>query len=57
MRCWKERISRVYDGKEKNGQLICNQCGNIIGQLRENNRGEYYKMDREKFTYSGQKIK
>ena len=56
LRCWKERITRVYDGKEKDGKLICSQCGNALGHLKENNRGKYYKMDKDQFTYTGKKI-
>lgn len=56
LRCWKNRITRVYDGKEENEKLICSQCGNDMGILKENNRGKYYKMNDDQFTYTGKKI-
>ena len=56
LRCWKNRITRVYEGKEKEGKLICGDCSNVLGELEENNRGKYYKMISDQFTYTGKKI-
>ncbi|MGM0411027.1 MAG: hypothetical protein ACQEQF_09735 [Bacillota bacterium] len=56
LRCWKNRITRVYEGKEDEGKLICGNCNNILGELKENNRGKYYDMNRDEFTYTGKKI-
>jgi predicted RNA-binding Zn-ribbon protein involved in translation (DUF1610 family) len=57
LRCWKDRITRVYEGKEKDNNLVCRECGNSLGELSKNNRGKYYKMNRDEFTYTGNKIK
>jgi len=56
LRCWKNRITRAYDAKEVNDKLVCSECDNIIGELEENNRGKYYKMNRDEFTFTGKKI-
>ncbi|MFO7814209.1 MAG: hypothetical protein R6V14_00455 [Halanaerobiales bacterium] len=33
LRCWKSKITRIYDTKVENGKLRCGKCGNIIGDL------------------------
>ena len=53
LRCWKSKIKRVYDGEVQNGNLVCSNCGNIIGKVED----DYVKMNRDAFTYTGTKIK
>lgn len=52
LRCWKSKITRVYEGEVKNSNLICGNCGNIIGKLKENR----VKMNNDSFIYTGTKI-
>lgn len=51
LRCWKEKITRAYDGNVDKDQLVCGECGNVIAEERE----DYYKMDSDQFTYTGTK--
>ena len=53
LRCWESKIMRVYDGELKDGNLICGNCANIIGEME----GNYVKMNREAFNYTGTKVK
>lgn len=53
LRCWKSKITRMYDGEVKDGQLVCTHCGNIIGEVKE----KCVDMTRKAFTYSGRKIR
>ena len=53
LRCWKDRIKRFYESKIQDGNLVCNNCDNIIGI----DEGEYFKMERIAFTYTGTKIR
>ncbi len=52
LRCWKNKIARLYDAQIEGDNLICNNCGNIIGEVKEN----YIKMNSNAFTYTGTKI-
>lgn len=52
LRCYKERITRVYDGRMERDKLKCQNCGNIIGLLK----GSYIEMNSDAFIYSGRKI-
>ncbi len=53
LRCWKDRIERFYDSEIKGANLVCGSCGNIIGE----DDGDYFKMNRDAFTYTGTKIR
>ncbi|MTI69387.1 MAG: hypothetical protein FH751_03895 [Firmicutes bacterium] len=52
LKCFKDRITRTYDCVVDNDCIKCT-CGNIIGI----DEGNYYKMNKESFTYTGRKIK
>lgn len=53
LRCWKNKIRRVYDGEVNEGRLICGNCGNIIGEMES----DYVKMNGDAFTYTGTKVR
>jgi hypothetical protein len=53
LRCYKERISRFYEGRVDEGKLKCGNCENVIGVFKEN----YIDMNNEAFTYSGTRDK
>lgn len=53
LKCYKNRITRVYDGKIKEKKLICSNCNNVVGE----EISDYIKMERDAFTYSGRKIR
>ncbi|MCK8826768.1 hypothetical protein MWH25_03285 [Natroniella acetigena] len=55
LKCWEEKISRIY-GKVDDGKLLCNNCGNLIGEVKTRGGRNYIDMNREEFTYSGRKI-
>lgn len=57
LKCWESKIRRIYDGEIKDDKLICRGCGNVIGDIKENNRSNYVDMNRDAFTYTGKKIK
>lgn len=55
LRCWEEKIRRIY-GEVEEDQLLCANCGNILGEV-ETKRGEnYVNMNQPEFTYSGTKV-
>jgi len=49
LRCHKARIQRMFDCAERQGRLVCTNCGKPLGQ----DKGDYYSMDRKAFTASG----
>lgn len=51
LKCFKDRITRVYDCKIEDANIKC-KCDNVIGI----DEGSYYKMNKDNFTYSGKKI-
>ena len=51
LRCHKERIDRDYGNCSTDGYKIRCSCGNDIGI----DKGNYYKMIANAFTYSGKK--
>ncbi len=53
LKCWKNKIERVYGGEVSDNKLICKECANIIGEIKS----DYIKMDRDAFTYTGTKIR
>ena len=57
LRCWESKINRMYEGKVEDKDLICGECGNIIGEIKENKKGtRFVDMNRESFTFTGTKI-
>ncbi|HMA58994.1 MAG TPA: hypothetical protein VKN64_01790 [Halanaerobiales bacterium] len=52
IRCWKSKITRVYETEVNNGKLLCGNCGNVIGEV------DYKKVDMisDAFTYTGTKV-
>jgi len=56
LRCWESKIRRFYDGKVKEDELICSSCGNVIGDIKSDKRGNYVDMNSDSFTYTGTKI-
>ncbi|GAB6099213.1 hypothetical protein JCM16358_10920 [Halanaerocella petrolearia] len=54
LRCWEEKITRIY-GKIKNDKLICQNCANIIGKIKTGRGTNYVNMNQDEFTYSGRK--
>ncbi|MCK8818025.1 hypothetical protein MWH28_11720 [Natroniella sulfidigena] len=55
LRCWEEKISRIY-GQLEDDKLLCNNCGNLIGEVKTRAGRNYIDMNQEEFTYSGRKI-
>ena len=53
LRCWKSKITRVYDGEVKGKNFICKNCENIVADIKE----DYLDMNSDAFTYSGTKIR
>ncbi|HHU91548.1 MAG TPA: hypothetical protein GXZ20_00235 [Halanaerobiaceae bacterium] len=53
LRCWKDRIKQVYEAGVQDGHLLCLKCNNIIAE----DVGDFYKMDRNAFTYTGTKVR
>ncbi len=52
LRCYKDRITRVYDAEVEGDKLTCGACGREIGEI-EDGRVD---MNKNAFTYSGHKI-
>lgn len=52
LRCWKSKITRVYNTKVEENKLLCAECGNIIGEVDE----KKIDMISDSFTYTGTKI-
>jgi DNA-directed RNA polymerase subunit RPC12/RpoP len=52
IRCWKNKIKRLYEAKVVDKKLVCGNCGNIIGEIE----GDYIKMNSNAFTYTGTRI-
>jgi hypothetical protein len=50
LRCYKSRITRVYDFQQKDGKILC-LCGAEIGI----DKGPHIKMVKKGFVYSGMK--
>ena len=49
-RCHKDRIVRVWNMVERDGKVHC-PCGKAVGI----DRGSYFTMDKNAFTYKGTK--
>ena len=52
IRCWKSKITRVYETEVKNGKLLCGNCGNVIGEVDD----KKVDMISDAFTYTGTKV-
>lgn len=52
LRCWKSKITRVYDTTVEDKHLKCGNCGNIIGEVSN----KKIDMNSSAFTYTGTKI-
>ncbi|MGM0445954.1 MAG: hypothetical protein ACQEQH_06055 [Bacillota bacterium] len=52
LRCWKSKITRVYDVKVINNKLVCRNCKNEIGEVDD----KKINMNLDQFTYTGTKI-
>ncbi|MFP4284969.1 MAG: hypothetical protein ACLFQG_05395 [Desulfovermiculus sp.] len=50
LRCHKDRIGKQFEVQVREGKLLCS-CGRVIGR----DKGRYYSMDKNAFTYSGTK--
>lgn len=53
LRCWKSKITRLYDGQVKGKNFICSSCGNIIAEVKS----DRLDMNSDAFTYTGTKIR
>ena len=51
LKCWKNKITRLYDGVVKENNLICDQCGCLIGEIKD----DHVDMNSKGFTYTGTK--
>lgn len=51
LRCHKNRIERMYDVQKQDDKVLC-ACGNIVGI----DKGQYIKMMKKGFIYSGMKL-
>jgi len=52
LRCWKSKITRIYDAKVINNKLVCSKCENEIGEIED----KKIDMNLEQFTYTGTKL-
>jgi len=52
LRCWKDKITRLYDGEVEAENFICGNCGSIIAEIKD----DRLDMKSNAFTYSGTKI-
>ena len=57
LKCWESKIQKFYRGAVKRNQLICEECGTVIGDIKEYKQEPYVKMNAETFTFTGTKIK
>ena len=53
LRCYKDRITRLYEGEVDGDELKCGNCGTVIGQIKD----DKVDMVQDHFTYSGSKIR
>jgi len=53
LRCWKSKITRLYDGELAGKNFLCGNCGNIIAEIKD----DCLDMNSDAFTYSGTKIR
>lgn len=51
LRCWKSKITRVYNTEVKNNKLLCSNCKNEIGDIDD----KKVDMNSDQFTYTGTK--
>lgn len=53
LRCYRDRITRLYDYEVKDDLLKCGNCGKEIGEVEE----KQVNMNQRAFTFSGHKTK
>ncbi len=53
LRCYRDRITRLYDYEVEGDKLKCGNCGKVIGDIDETQ----VNMNQTAFTFSGHKIK
>lgn len=53
LRCWKSKITRLYDGEVEGKSFVCGNCGNTIAEIKD----DRLDMNRDAFTYTGNKIR
>ncbi len=53
LRCYRDRITRLYDYDTEADKLKCGNCGKEIGEIEE----KQVNMKQNAFTFSGHKIK
>ncbi len=53
LRCYRDRITRLYDYQVDGDELKCGNCGNVIGDIEK----KQVDMNQHAFTYSGHKRK
>jgi len=51
LRCWKNKIMRIYNIKVDEDKLFCAECGNLIGRIDD----KKVDMISESFIYTGTK--
>ncbi len=52
LRCYRDRITRLYDADVQGDSLCCGECGRVIGEIED----DRVNMNSQAFTYSGSKI-
>lgn len=52
LRCYKDRITRLYDACVEQNELKCGGCSTVIGTIKD----EQVDMIQDHFTYSGRKL-
>ncbi len=52
LRCYRDRITRLYDAEVEEDSLCCGECGREIGEIED----DRVNMNSQAFTYSGSKI-
>jgi len=53
LRCWKSKITRLYDGEVSGRDFVCGHCRNVIAEIKD----DRLEMNSDAFTYTGTKIR
>jgi len=53
LRCWKSKITRVYEGEVEAKNFVCGNCRNPIAEIKD----DHLDMNSDAFTYTGTKIR
>lgn len=56
LKCWENKIQRIYQGQVEDDSLTCSECGNEIGKIPDTSGENYVKMNGDSFTYTGTKV-